>query len=87
VIGVDAVEHEGAGDRLDGFVVSDLNHGIPPSVGRGYDVVLAADVIDADLLVPAGADAVARFMTAEPHGGGECAEQLARRCAAQCAAR
>jgi hypothetical protein len=26
--------------------VSDLNLGIPPSVGRGYDVVLAADVIE-----------------------------------------
>jgi SAM-dependent methyltransferase len=46
VIGIDAVEHEGAGDRLNRFVVSDLNHGIPPSVGRGYDVVLAADVIE-----------------------------------------
>jgi len=46
VIGVDAVEHEAAADRLNGYVVSDLNHGIPPTVGRGYDVVLAADVIE-----------------------------------------
>jgi glycosyltransferase involved in cell wall biosynthesis len=46
VVGVDAVEHEGVRERLDGFVVSDLNVGIPPAVGRGYDVVLAADVIE-----------------------------------------
>jgi glycosyltransferase involved in cell wall biosynthesis len=46
VIGVDAVEHQGARERLNGFVVSDLNVGIPPTVGRGYDVVLAADVIE-----------------------------------------
>jgi len=46
VVGVDAVEHEGARDRLDGLIVSDLNGGIPPSAGDGYDIVLAADVIE-----------------------------------------
>jgi glycosyltransferase involved in cell wall biosynthesis len=46
VVGVDAVDHGGARERLDKFVVSDLNAGIPSSVGRGFDVVLAADVIE-----------------------------------------
>ena len=36
----------GYANGLDGFVVSDLDLGIPPSVGRGYDVVLAADVLE-----------------------------------------
>jgi glycosyltransferase involved in cell wall biosynthesis len=46
VIGVDAIDHRGARDRLDGFVVSDLDLGLPPDVGSGYDIVLAADVLE-----------------------------------------
>lgn len=46
VVGVDAEEHDDVRDRLDGFVQADLDGGIPPSVGAGYDVVLAADVLE-----------------------------------------
>ena len=46
VTGVDLHKHEGVGARLDRFVEADLDQGIPDDVGTGYDVVLAADVLE-----------------------------------------
>lgn len=46
VVGVDNVELAGVVDRVDRFVVADLDRGIPPEVGDGYDVVLCADVVE-----------------------------------------
>jgi 2-polyprenyl-3-methyl-5-hydroxy-6-metoxy-1,4-benzoquinol methylase len=46
VVGVDVNEIEGVEDRTDLFVRADLNDGIPSQVGSGYDVVLAADVLE-----------------------------------------
>jgi 2-polyprenyl-3-methyl-5-hydroxy-6-metoxy-1,4-benzoquinol methylase len=44
--GVDLIEHPGVHGRVGQFVQADLNDGIPSSVGRNYDVVLAADVLE-----------------------------------------
>jgi glycosyltransferase involved in cell wall biosynthesis len=46
VLGVDAMKLDGVQDRLDGFVEADLNDGLPPEVGTGFDVVVAADVLE-----------------------------------------
>jgi glycosyltransferase involved in cell wall biosynthesis len=46
VIGVDVVKHEGVGERLDGFVEADLNAGLPAETGEGFDVIVAADVLE-----------------------------------------
>ena len=46
VTGVDVNQIEGVGDRTDEFIRSDLNDGIPPEVGSGFDIVLAADVLE-----------------------------------------
>lgn len=46
VTGVDREEHPGVRDRVHRFVVADLDTGIPDEVGNGYDVVLAADVLE-----------------------------------------
>ena len=46
VTGVDSFEVPGVLDRVDRFVYGDLNDGIPAEVGTGYDVVIAADVIE-----------------------------------------
>jgi 2-polyprenyl-3-methyl-5-hydroxy-6-metoxy-1,4-benzoquinol methylase len=46
VTGVDSVEVPGVLDRVDRFVHGDLDAGIPAEVGTGYDVVIAADVIE-----------------------------------------
>jgi SAM-dependent methyltransferase len=46
VTGVDVVRHDGIEDAVDAFVQGDLDEGIPAEVGVGYDVVLAADVIE-----------------------------------------
>ena len=46
VTGVDIEELPGVRDRMDQFVVADLEQGIPTEVGDGYDVVLAADVLE-----------------------------------------
>ena len=46
VTGVDLYDIPGVEDRTDAFYRSDLNEGIPPEVGVGFDVVLAADVIE-----------------------------------------
>jgi len=66
VIGVDSVEIHGVRDRVDDFVLGDLEDGLPPDVGDNFDVVIAADVIEhvrhpqqllrqmADVLSPTG---------------------------------
>jgi SAM-dependent methyltransferase len=46
VIGVDVSELEGVTGRTDAFFKADLNEGIPSEVGTGYDIVLAADVLE-----------------------------------------
>ena len=46
VVGVDLVERPGVIDRVDRFVQADLDHGIPAEVGEGFDIVLAADVLE-----------------------------------------
>jgi 2-polyprenyl-3-methyl-5-hydroxy-6-metoxy-1,4-benzoquinol methylase len=46
VTGVDSEKQAGVAERLDRFVEADLDVGIPDEVGAGYDVVLAADVLE-----------------------------------------
>ncbi len=46
VTGVDVMEIDGVSERTTAFVAADLNDGIPAEVGTGYDVVLAADVLE-----------------------------------------
>ncbi|HYU65230.1 MAG TPA: class I SAM-dependent methyltransferase, partial [Jatrophihabitantaceae bacterium] len=46
VTGVDGIEIDGVRDRVDEFVLGDLEDGIPADVGTGFDVVVAADVIE-----------------------------------------
>ena len=46
VTGVDLVADEAIGERTDRFFVADVERGLPDEVGEGYDVVIAADVIE-----------------------------------------
>jgi glycosyltransferase involved in cell wall biosynthesis len=46
VTGVDVEKLDPVTDRLDRFIAADLDQGIPPEAGDGYDVVLAADVLE-----------------------------------------
>lgn len=46
VTGVDTTEHPGVRDRVDRFLLADLDDGIPDEVGGDFDVVLCADVIE-----------------------------------------
>ncbi len=46
VTGVDANELDGVRERTDVFIKADLNEGIPLEAGSGFDVVLAADVLE-----------------------------------------
>ena len=46
VTGLDVVKHEEVGDRLDAFIEADLNHGLPPELGGGFDTIVAADVLE-----------------------------------------
>ncbi len=46
VTGVDVNEIEGVAERTNAFFKADLNDGIPPEVGTGFDLVLAADVLE-----------------------------------------
>jgi predicted TPR repeat methyltransferase len=39
-------EIDGVRDRTDAFFKADLNDGIPSAVGSGFDIVLAADVLE-----------------------------------------
>lgn len=46
VTGVDCLELPGARERTDRFVKASLEHGIPGEVGGGFDIIVAADVIE-----------------------------------------
>jgi hypothetical protein len=46
VCGVDFVEHPGVAERLDSFVQANLDDGLPSEAGAGYDVVIAAEVLE-----------------------------------------
>ena len=46
VTGVDMFELEGVHERVGVFVQADLDQGVPEEVGTGFDVVLAADVLE-----------------------------------------
>jgi SAM-dependent methyltransferase len=46
VTGVDVMEITGVAERTSDFVKADLNDGIPAEVGTGFDIVLAADVLE-----------------------------------------
>jgi SAM-dependent methyltransferase len=46
VVGVDAEEHEGIVDRVDKFVLADVEDGVPDAVGEGFDVVIARGLLD-----------------------------------------
>jgi glycosyltransferase involved in cell wall biosynthesis len=63
VTGVDLNEIAGVRDRTDEFFKADLNDGIPVEVGKDYDVVLAADVIE-HLMNPGALIRQARSMLA-----------------------
>jgi 2-polyprenyl-3-methyl-5-hydroxy-6-metoxy-1,4-benzoquinol methylase len=66
VVGLDSIEIPEVRERVDTFVRGDLEEGIPTEVGAGFDVVVAADVIEhvrrpdtllqqmAQLLTPSG---------------------------------
>jgi glycosyltransferase involved in cell wall biosynthesis/SAM-dependent methyltransferase len=53
VTGVDMAEIDGVAERTSAFFKADLNDGIPAEVGSGFDVVLAADVLE-HLVNPGG---------------------------------
>lgn len=46
VTGVDLIADEGIADRTDRFFSADVEHGLPDEVGSGFDVIIAADVIE-----------------------------------------
>ena len=46
VVGVDQFAHPGVSDRMSEFIKADLSKGLPSKVGTGYDVVVAADVLE-----------------------------------------
>ncbi len=46
VTGVDASAADGVDERMTRFVRADLDHGLPDAVGDGFDVVVAADVLE-----------------------------------------
>jgi len=46
VTGVDMIADENISERTDRFFAADLEQGLPEDVGGGYDVVIAADVIE-----------------------------------------
>ena len=46
VVGVDGVRSTIAADRLDGYLVADLDQGLPDELEGDFDVVLVADVLE-----------------------------------------
>lgn len=76
VVGVDRIEHKGVRERLTDFYEADLEQGVPAEVGDGFDVIVAADVLEhvrdpasllaslADRLRPGG-----RVVTSVPNFG------------------
>ena len=46
VTGVDLIADEGVEERTDRFFAADVEQGLPDEVGDGFDIVIAADVIE-----------------------------------------
>jgi glycosyltransferase involved in cell wall biosynthesis len=46
VVGVDVEEHDGVRERVDEFILRDLDQGLGDSVQGPFDIVLAADVLE-----------------------------------------
>lgn len=46
VTGVDLIADEGVEERTDRFFAADVERGLPDEVGEGFDIVIAADVIE-----------------------------------------
>jgi SAM-dependent methyltransferase len=46
VVGVDHIEIAGVNERTDQFIRADLERGLPPEIGDGYDVIIAGDIIE-----------------------------------------
>ncbi len=46
VVGIDAESAENIETRMDRFIQADLQNGIPQEVGKDFDVVVAADIIE-----------------------------------------
>jgi SAM-dependent methyltransferase len=46
VTGVDVIEVPGARERMDRLLIADLDQGVPAEAGSGYDLVVAADVLE-----------------------------------------
>jgi SAM-dependent methyltransferase len=46
VVGVDQFAHDGVAERMSLFIQSDLDRGLPSEIGTGYDVVVAADILE-----------------------------------------
>lgn len=66
VTGVDVHQFDQIAERTDAFYRADLNEGIPPEVGTGFEIVLSADVLE-HLAQPAAlVDQVRQVL--EPHG-------------------
>lgn len=66
VTGLDLIEHDAVGSHVDEFVQADLNAGLPESLGRSFQYIVAGDILEhlldpetilsqlADLLAPGG---------------------------------
>ncbi len=46
VVGIDMIKREGVGDRLDDFVIGDLNHGVPDGVQGTFQHIVAGDILE-----------------------------------------
>lgn len=46
VHGMDLIKHDGIAERVSVFFEADLNAGLPAELPRGYDVIVAADVLE-----------------------------------------
>src|SRR6266511_4171832 len=46
VTGVDVEEHPGVRENVKSFVAADLEDGLPDGIGDGFDVIVAADVLE-----------------------------------------
>ncbi|MGZ4639034.1 MAG: methyltransferase domain-containing protein, partial [Actinomycetes bacterium] len=66
VTGVDREAFPEISDRVDEFAAGDLEDGIPAAVGTGFDVVIAADVLEHLRQPERLLDDIARVM--DPHG-------------------
>jgi glycosyltransferase involved in cell wall biosynthesis/ubiquinone/menaquinone biosynthesis C-methylase UbiE len=66
VTGLDINKLDGVTERTDAFFKVDLNEGIPSRVGSGFDIVLAADILE-HMLNPGALMSQAREVL-DPHG-------------------